>query len=65
MARENIGMSYVAVDATGVEVGTWDRLKDRVHPVRARRQRSSGEPYHSTLQMLRYGVGVSTTFEPG
>lgn len=53
----------VGVGATGIDMRTHVRVKDGVDPERAKRLLSSAERYCSTLQTLRHGVEVSTTFD--
>jgi uncharacterized OsmC-like protein len=53
------------VGATGIEMSTRVRVKDGVDPERAKRLLSSAERYCSTLQTLRHGVEVATTFDLG
>jgi hypothetical protein len=55
----------VKVGATGVEMRTQVKVKDGVDPERAKRLLSSAERYCSTLQTLRNGVEVATTFDLG
>lgn len=55
----------VKVGATGIEMTTLVRVKDGVDPERAKRLLSSAERYCSTLQTLRHGVEVATTFDLG
>ncbi len=55
----------IKVGATGIEMSTRVLVKDGVDPERAKRLLSSAERYCSTLQTLRNGVEVATTFDLG
>jgi uncharacterized OsmC-like protein len=62
--RGTMGVDREAdVGATGIEMSTQVRVKDDVDPERAKRLLSSAERYCSTLQTLRHGVEVATTFD--
>ncbi len=62
MARENIWMAE-ALDLGSLQAPLKDR--HRSDPERARRLLSSAERCCSTLQTMRRGVEVSTTFDLG
>jgi uncharacterized OsmC-like protein len=53
----------VPVGATNIELNTRVKLKEGVDPERAQRFLKSAERYCSTLQTLRRGVPVETSFE--
>lgn len=53
------------VGVTGIEMSTRVRVKDGVDPERAKRLLSGAERCCSTLQTLRHGVEVATTFDLG
>ena len=62
--RGTMGVDREAkVGATGIEMTTRVRVRDGVDPERAKRLLSSAERYCSTLQTLRHGVEVSTSFD--
>ena len=62
--RGTLGVDREAkVGASGIEMTTRVRVEDGVDPERAKRLLSSAERYCSTLQTLRDGVDVSTTFD--